>query len=374
MTCLTRLSLRACFVAPSLLALACFVGGDDASADEAADTGTGTDTSADDTTTTTETGSSEDTTETDTGEPDPCGNGVIDPGEECDGDNFAGNSCLNQGYDAGSIACDPMTCQLDLTGCEFVCPLEPECDSLKPNVAVILDYSTSMNIAWEDDVTRWESLVDVLTLAMGNNTWLHNNALVAVARFGHDPDPGTPGTTIPMETSGLLDGFVLDLPWFNPMTDEWYECTGAELAMNLEVQPAPMDGNEFGIGTWTKGALDRVQNMIINAVESHPEDMGGRYFVNLLITDGAWTSADGTAALAPASQDPAITAGQMLQNGVKTYVIVLGGDAQAEAAGDSIAAAGGTDVSYHVNTPAQLTQIVNAVVQQVQTDADPDCP
>ncbi|MBN1654595.1 MAG: hypothetical protein JXA30_12565 [Deltaproteobacteria bacterium] len=45
-----------------------------------------------------------------------CGNGFIEPGEQCDGMNFAGLSCANYGYRFGSLYCDP-ACTVNLSGC-----------------------------------------------------------------------------------------------------------------------------------------------------------------------------------------------------------------------------------------------------------------
>ncbi|MBD3329999.1 hypothetical protein GF354_00540 [Candidatus Peregrinibacteria bacterium] len=45
-----------------------------------------------------------------------CGNGVIDPGELCDGTNFGGISCSTYGYDQGSLTC--ISCVvIDQTSC-----------------------------------------------------------------------------------------------------------------------------------------------------------------------------------------------------------------------------------------------------------------
>ncbi len=52
-----------------------------------------------------------------------CGNGKIDEGEECDGDNVGGMTCKKLGYESGELACDE-TCHVDLSGC-----LGGECDA-----------------------------------------------------------------------------------------------------------------------------------------------------------------------------------------------------------------------------------------------------
>jgi hypothetical protein len=48
-----------------------------------------------------------------------CGNGVVDPGEQCDGDDLGGVSCEGLGFAAGTVACAP-GCRLDTSGCVAV--------------------------------------------------------------------------------------------------------------------------------------------------------------------------------------------------------------------------------------------------------------
>lgn len=69
------------------------------------------------TTTTTTTDSGEDTTTTTSDTGGACGNGVIDDGEQCDGGNLGGFSCSDLGYSGGTLACDPVTCTYDASGC-----------------------------------------------------------------------------------------------------------------------------------------------------------------------------------------------------------------------------------------------------------------
>ncbi len=57
------------------------------------------------------------------GEPDAapaCGNGAIEPGEACDGENFAGQSCASEGFTGGELRCTA-GCGLVLTGCTGGC-------------------------------------------------------------------------------------------------------------------------------------------------------------------------------------------------------------------------------------------------------------
>lgn len=57
------------------------------------------------------------TTTTQTSEPAACGNGVIDPNEQCDGVNLNGFTCEALGNAGGSLACDPVTCTFDTSMC-----------------------------------------------------------------------------------------------------------------------------------------------------------------------------------------------------------------------------------------------------------------
>jgi len=51
-----------------------------------------------------------------------CGNGIreIDEGEECDGTDLGGASCVTRGFDVGALACR-RSCEFDTTGCAWVC-------------------------------------------------------------------------------------------------------------------------------------------------------------------------------------------------------------------------------------------------------------
>ena len=45
-----------------------------------------------------------------------CGNGVIDPAEDCDGGDLDGKTCASLGYTQGTLGCDAQ-CKLDSSGC-----------------------------------------------------------------------------------------------------------------------------------------------------------------------------------------------------------------------------------------------------------------
>lgn len=73
------------------------------------------------TTSTSETTSGEtsDTSSSDDVPPDPCGNGSIDPGEECDGVDLGGLTCVDQGFDMGQLGCND-DCTFDTSACELI--------------------------------------------------------------------------------------------------------------------------------------------------------------------------------------------------------------------------------------------------------------
>ncbi|MCD6522188.1 MAG: DUF2341 domain-containing protein [Candidatus Diapherotrites archaeon] len=45
-----------------------------------------------------------------------CGNGILEPGEECDGSNFGGKTCSSYGYSGGSLTCTS-SCTISIDGC-----------------------------------------------------------------------------------------------------------------------------------------------------------------------------------------------------------------------------------------------------------------
>lgn len=45
-----------------------------------------------------------------------CGNGIVEPGEECDGADVGGATCASAGFSGGSVTCDA-SCRLDVSAC-----------------------------------------------------------------------------------------------------------------------------------------------------------------------------------------------------------------------------------------------------------------
>jgi hypothetical protein len=46
-----------------------------------------------------------------------CGDGMISPGEQCDGADLQGFDCTSLGLSGGTLSCDPVTCTFDTSMC-----------------------------------------------------------------------------------------------------------------------------------------------------------------------------------------------------------------------------------------------------------------
>jgi MYXO-CTERM domain-containing protein len=258
------------------------------------------------------------------------------------------------------------------------CPSENECTFKKPNIMLVMDYSTSMNNIWDNqnNLTRWQVVVSSIKTITQDGSYLSQNTHLALMRFGHDPNAAQAGTLIPNDSSGITDGQKLDVPWYDAQNDPWYECNGAAIGAALDAAGDPINGSLVGVGTWTKGALDYAKTLINQAVADHPEDNGERIYLNVVVTDGAWTGVDGTQTLAPAGQNPALTAADLFDNqGISTYVVAVAGDPAAEMAADSLAVAGGTGpTAIDGDTPVLLEQALAGLVQSIIDDlVAPEC-
>ncbi len=264
------------------------------------------------------------------------------------------------------LSLDPPSAQ---AGGQDQCPQESECSFAKPNLLFVLEYSTAMNEPWSGNPqqSRWEAAVEAIAELAGPGSFLSQNAQLALLRFGHDPDPDVAGTTIPGDSSGLVDGVALELEW-DDAQHVYQGCNGQELLDILAATPAPMQGMPAGIGAWTKGALDRALVEILQTRADHPEDEpGSRRELVVVIGSGAWTSADGQTELGPPSDDPTLTAAALFDAKVETHVRRLADDPMAEAAADALAAAGGSGEAVHeadellLQIAGELQQIIDAV-------------
>ena len=258
------------------------------------------------------------------------------------------------------------------------CQLEGNCTFKKPLFGIILDNSSSMNELFDADSTRWEGAVDALTSAIAfDNGYIAENFILGLIRFGHDPNPQVAGTKIAADTSGLIDGQKLDVPWYNDAdpAKKYIECTnGDAILAALESVGPPSGGSKTGIGTWTKGAMDFASAYIAKTKADHPLDMNKRAAILLVVTDGKWTDPTGMMQLQPATQDPKITAGALwMQQEIPTYVVAIG-DAEGENFADQLAAAGGTTEAINAADPQALIIALQDVIEKIKMDiVNPIC-
>jgi MYXO-CTERM domain-containing protein len=248
------------------------------------------------------------------------------------------------------------------------CPLEGECTFKKPNIMIIMDYSTSMNAPSDIDnsLSRWQVAVAAIQEVVQPNSFLSQNTHLALMRFGHDPSID-PGSVIDGDASGLVDGHAIDVSWDDDNLN-YHECNGQALVDSLDATVAPMMGAELGIGTWTKGALDAVLSEIDTTKADHPTDQQdlARQYLNILVTHGGWTNQDGAQTFAPAGDNPAIPAATMFeQQGIPTFVIAVAAAPAAELAADELAAAGGTTGAFSGDSLELVMQAMQETVQGI---------
>jgi MYXO-CTERM domain-containing protein len=264
------------------------------------------------------------------------------------------------------------------------CLAEGDCTFRKPNFMIVMDYSASMNLEYMGGQTRWEAAVEaVQNLVTANNGYFDDHLHMALMRFCHDPDPNSPGTTIPGDTSGLVDGVKLDVHWYDPVNapEDYFECNGDAIVQELAAMDPPIGGAAGGCGTWTNGAMVYTQQLIEETRAHHPEDTDPateRLYANLLLTDGVWCSyewnpitnqvtqscADANPALIGTSWDPGVTIGHMYQNmDVPTYVVAIG-EAVGTQLNHDLAIAGGTGQALEPGL-GQLIPALESVVEDI---------
>jgi len=70
----------------------------------------------------------------------PCGNGVIDSGEQCDNPDLNGQDCESQGFWGGDLGCNPATCLFDTSECLVTEP--PHCSEVPGGYVACEDVNT----------------------------------------------------------------------------------------------------------------------------------------------------------------------------------------------------------------------------------------
>jgi len=223
-----------------------------------------------------------------------------------------------------------------------VCQAENECSVKKPNVLLLLDYSSSM-VGFENGpayfpagqtvATRWDAQLDAASWILRyDDGFFANNTRLALTRFAHDPSVKNPGTTLPTDISfpPITDGFALDVP-FNGSDGAYLECRATGIEAEIEVlraTPPPwiaMSLDPYAIMlTWTRGALRSAHELIDATRASHVGEPGedGRAYEVVLMTDGDWTCPEMVGQ--SCDEDPAQEAKLLTADGARVHVVAFG--------------------------------------------------
>ncbi|HEY0138348.1 MAG TPA: vWA domain-containing protein [Nannocystis sp.] len=254
-----------------------------------------------------------------------------------------------------------------LAAAPMPCQHETPCTFKKPLLLFVVEYSGAMNQPHDADSTRWQAAVETIGDTIDfDNGYIAEAFILGLLRYGHDPAPAVANTPIVGDTTGLLDGHALDVPWYDPADPDkaYVECiAGDAIVAALADLPAPADG----IAGWTRGALDFTQTYLAQVDADHPEDEGQRRATIVLITTGTWTDPTGTMQLGPPEQDPELTAATLYdEQKVATHVINVGGPMGALLSAP-VAAAGGGEV-FAAEDFVGVSDALKLFIDDIQND------
>lgn len=106
-----------------------------------------------------------------------CGNNIKDPGEECDGDDFDGQTCITLGYLGGTLLCSS-NCTFDYSNCNDINTTPP--DTTPP--LVTLNYpidgstNTSQTLNFKCSASDDEGLERIELWGNFSSTWKKNSS------------------------------------------------------------------------------------------------------------------------------------------------------------------------------------------------------
>jgi cysteine-rich repeat protein len=262
------------------------------------------------------------------------------------------------------------------------CESESSCSFKKPNILMVLDYSSSMRgqedapaffPAGQTMTTRWDAALDAASwiLRYGDG-FFANNARIGLARFAHDPEPMTPATTIRTDRSFPLitDGFAIDVP-FDGTNGRYLECksTGVEAAVEVLRSTPPPPVDQMGIDsvmlTWTRGALRSAGELIARTRANHATEPGegSRDYEVVLMTDGDWTCPDRFGQ--SCDEDPAPEAAKLKAANIPVHVIAFG-DAAMQPSLNEVALQGGTVEAIDATSPKGIVDAFTSVLDRIR--------
>lgn len=272
-----------------------------------------------------------------------------------------------------------------------MCQPETECSVKKPNVLLVLDYSSSMvgtegGPAWfpsgQTTSTRWDAQLDAVRWILRyDDGFFAENTRLGLSRFAHDPQVATPGTTITTDTSfpPITDGFAVDVP-FNGSGGAYLECRGSAVEAEVEVlraTPPPwiqmsLDPNAMML-TWTRGALRSAHELIDATRMSHAGEPGedSRAYEVVLMTDGDWTCPDAIGQ--GCDENPAPEAALLSADGARVHVVAFG-DATMQPSLNEVALQGGTVASIDAASPQGIIDALSGVLDDIRDSVIvPEC-
>lgn len=125
--------------------------------------------------------------------PTTCGDGNIQPGETCDGSNLNGQTCIQQGFTGGTLACASDCLSLDTSGCNnlVVFPLSPILDNFNRSNGGIGSnfnvYTGGLNVSSNAVVGTTASTTNLGIWSLGSFT-ANQEAYITVASGGTNSD------------------------------------------------------------------------------------------------------------------------------------------------------------------------------------------
>lgn len=263
------------------------------------------------------------------------------------------------------------------------CESENDCSFKKPNLLLVLDYSSSMTgstnapaffPAGQMLTTRWDAELEAARWILRyDRGFFANNTRIGLSRFAHDPDLTQTGTHISTDKSfpPITDGFALDVP-FDGTDGKYLQCkaSGVEAAVELlHGAPPPPVGSAIGrdsvMLTWTRGALRSARDLIERTRARHknePNEASRKYEV-VLMTDGDWTCADMIGQ--NCDEDPAPEAAKLRAAGVPVHVIAFG-DATMQPSLNEVALQGGTGKAIDAASPQGIVDALRHVLDSIR--------
>jgi MYXO-CTERM domain-containing protein len=263
------------------------------------------------------------------------------------------------------------------------CESENQCSFRKPNVLLVLDYSSSMTGSAQAPAffppgqmktTRWLAELEAATWILRyDHGFFADNTRIALSRFGHDPDLKHTGTTVGTDRSfpPITDGFALDVP-FDGSDGNYLQCKGSAVEAAVEVlrgtAPPPvgisLDRDSIML-TWTRGALRSAHELIQRTRAHHQGELaeGSRDYEVVLMTDGDWTCADTIGQ--SCDENPAPEAAKLHADGVPVYVIAFG-DAAMQPSLNEVALQGGTSKAIDATSPQGIVDAFSHVLDNIR--------